>query len=229
MSAVNDWIVREYFEMLGYLVTQPRKYTVPRHKTAGEEVDLVVINPSIKEHKLPESFVWYTDELKTVARAIVAVRGWHTERFYVSTFEQAPHILRFAAPESMRCATKLIGTDSIAKILCLPNLPATGELKQKTIQTLRDKGVDGIISFETILSEIVERVDVNRNYDKSDLLQVIRLLKNYGQIRDRQLDMFAKRSRRAGSAEARVRHAAAKPAAPPSSAADQPEPAKRAE
>lgn len=230
MSAVSDWVVREYFEMLGYLVTQPRKYTVPGpHKTAGEEVDLVVINPTIKEHKLPESFVWYTDELKSVSRAIVAVRGWHTERFYVSTFEQAPDILRFAAPESMRYAMRLIGTESIAKILCLPNLPATGELKQKTIQALRDKGVDGVISFETILSEIVERVDVNRNYEKSDLLQVIRLLKNYGQIRERQLDMFAKRSKRAGSAGTRAPHAPSKPVASTSSDGTPAEPEKKTE
>jgi hypothetical protein len=197
MSAVNDWVVREYFEMLGFLVTQPRKYTVPgRQKTAGEEVDLVVVNPTVKEHKIPENFVCTTQDLKNVGRAVIAIRGWHSERFYVSTFEQAPDILRFAEPDSIRYATKLIGTDSMAKILCLPKLPLSGELKLKTIQILRDKGVDGVISFETILSELVDRVDINRNYEKSDLLQVIRLLKNYDLIRERQLDMFSKRARR---------------------------------
>jgi hypothetical protein len=83
----------------------------------------------------------------------------------------------------------------MAKILCLPKLPLSGELKQRTIQILRDKGVDGVISFETILSELVDRVDTSKNYEKSDLLQIIRLLKNYDLIRERQLDMFSKRAR----------------------------------
>ena len=58
MAAVNEWIAREYFEMLGYLVCQPRKYTVPgRQKKASEEVDLVVLNTSVLEQKLPEALV----------------------------------------------------------------------------------------------------------------------------------------------------------------------------
>jgi hypothetical protein len=198
MSVVNDLIVREYFETLGYLVSQPRKYAAPhgRHKTAIEEVDLVVMNPLVKEHKLPENFVLVTQDLKTVARAIVAVRGWHTERFYVSTLERMPDLLRFVGTESIRYASKVLGDTSMAKILCLPRLPASGELKQKTIQAMRDRGVDGIISFQTILAELVERVDANRSYDKSDVLQVIRLLKNYEFIKDRQLDMFTRQKRR---------------------------------
>jgi hypothetical protein len=224
MSAVNDWVVREYFEMQGFLVTQPRKYTVPgRQKTAGEEVDLVVVNPTVKEHKIPENFVCTTQDLKNVGRAVIAIRGWHSERFYVSTFEQAPDILRFAEPESIRYATKLIGTDSMAKILCLPKLPMSGELKQKTIQILRDKGVDGVISFETILSELVDRVDTNRNYEKSDLLQIIRLLKNYDLIRERQLDMFSKQARRKPvNKKAMKVDEAAKAVVKESSASDQP-------
>ena len=48
MAAVSEWIVREYFEWLGYLVSQPRKHVVPgRQKTAEEEVDLVVLNARV--------------------------------------------------------------------------------------------------------------------------------------------------------------------------------------
>ena len=76
MAAVKEWVVREYFEMQGYLVTQPRKHRAPgRQKTAEEEVDLVVLHPRVSEHKLPESEVWTTRDLKTVARAVVGVRS----------------------------------------------------------------------------------------------------------------------------------------------------------
>lgn len=197
MSAVNEWVVREYFESLGYLVIQPRKYVVPgRQKRADEEVDFVVCNPRISAHRVPGHLVWSTEDLKGVARAVVGVRGWHTDRFYVSTFEHAPDILRFAEADSIRFAAKFLGSGSMAKILCLPRLPASGELKKKTIRVLKNKGIDGVISFRTMLLELVSRVDTNKNYEKSDLLQVIRLLKNYGLLKDSQMDMFEKKKRR---------------------------------
>lgn len=196
MSAVSEWVVREYFESMGYLVCQPRKYTVPgRQKKAEEEVDLVVSNPGIRSHEVPEQIVWSTSELGTVARAVVAVRGWHTERFSVSRFEQAPDILRFLEPASIRYAGKLLGADSMARVLCLPRLPASGELKDRTVRVLRERGVDGVISFRTMLLDLVARVQTNRNYEKSDLLQIIRLLKNYELIQEPQLEFFGRRKR----------------------------------
>lgn len=197
MSAVNELVVREYFEMLGFFVTQPRKYVVPgRQKTADEEVDFLISNPAVTEHRMPDGIIWAAEELAGVSRAVVAIRGWHTERFYVSTFEQTPDILRFLEKDALRFAGQLLGSQDMARILCLPRLPASGELKGQTIELLRKKGVDGIISFRTMLWELVQRVDINRNYEKSDLLQIIRLLKNYDLLGDAQLDLFAKKTRR---------------------------------
>jgi hypothetical protein len=196
VSAVNEWIVREYFESLGFLVGQPRKYVVPgRQKKAEEEVDLIVYNPTVEMHTIPERIVWTTPDFSGVKRAVVGVRGWHTERFYASTFEQTPDILRFVEEDSIRFAAELLGSNAMAKVLCLPRLPASGELKDKTIQMLREKGIDGVVSFRTILAALIARVDINRNYEKSDVLQVIRLLKNYGFIKDSQMELFGKRPR----------------------------------
>ena len=198
MSAVNEWVVSEYFEALGYLVTQPRKYGVPgrRKKRADEEIDLLVMNPAVAENKVPDHIVWTTADLAGVARAVVGVRGWHTDRFYVSTFERSPEIVRFAAPEPTRFAARRFGTDDLVKILCLPKLPESGVLKRKTTEALKAKGIHGVISFETMLAELIARVDTNRNYEKSDLLQIIRLLKNYGLLRGTQLELFEKKRRR---------------------------------
>lgn len=197
MSSVNESVVREYFEQLGYLVSQPRKY-VPggRQKTADEELDLIVFNPQVKDHIVPAHLIWSTSDLKSVSRAVVGVRGWHTERFYVSRFEQTPDILRFVEEAPIKFAEKLLGASPIAKILCIPNLPASGGLKDKTCEVLKLKGLDGVISFRTMLLELASRVDVNVNYEKSDLLQTIRLLKNYDLVKDGQMDMFSKKQRR---------------------------------
>ena len=49
MSAIDEGIVREYFEQNGFLVRQARKYQVSsRRKLAEEEIDLVVCNPAWK-------------------------------------------------------------------------------------------------------------------------------------------------------------------------------------
>ena len=197
MSGINEWIVKEYFEILGYMVIQPRKYVVPgKQKTAEEEVDLLIINPRVSEQRLPEHLVWTTDDLKSVARAVVGVRGGHTGTFYGSTFEQTPDILRFTEPASLHFAERYLGPGPLAKILCLPKLPGSGEIKEKSVKVLKKKGVDGVVAFETILAELVARVDKNRNYEKSDLLQIIRILKNYDFLKDSQMDLFLHKRRR---------------------------------
>ncbi len=191
MSAISEVVVREYFEMLGYFVSQPRKYTVPgRHKNPDEEVDLVVVNPSVQSTVIPSHMVWNTADLAGVPRAIVGVRGWHSERFYVSTFEQTPEILRFVEEKTIRYAGKLLGAPDMAKILCLPRLPLSGDLKGKAIAALRRKGIDGVISFRTMLAELIAGTDAKKNYEKSDLLQVIRILKSYDFIKSSQMELF---------------------------------------
>ena len=197
MSAVNEWVVREYFELLGYFVNQPCKFIVPgRPKTAEEEVDLVICHPRITEHVLPDGIVWTTKDLQTVSRAIVGICGAHSERFYASSPGQVPDVLSFVHEDSIRYASRLLGTDQMARILCLPKLPASGDLRKQTIDVLKSMGVTGIISFETILMELIRRVDAKRNYEKSDLLQVLRLLKNYDFLKSSQMDLFEKKRRK---------------------------------
>lgn len=204
MTAVNETVVREYFEMLGFLVSQPRKYTVPgRQKSAEEEVDLVVYNPQIKDRKTPSSFVWSGVDLKLIDRAVVGIRGWHTERFYASRVEQTPDILRFVEPESIKFAGRIMGGDDMLRVLCLPRLPASGELRAKSITMLKERGVDGILSFETILRELAASVETNRNYEKSDILQVIRLMKCYNLIKDDQMELFSGRRHVVGASKRR--------------------------
>ena len=41
-----------------------------------------------------------------------------------------------------------------------------------------------------MLADLIEQIAVNRNYQKSDLLQVIRILKNYDFFKEPQLELF---------------------------------------
>ncbi|MEI6564739.1 MAG: hypothetical protein WCO42_10590 [bacterium] len=197
MSAVNEQITRDYFEHLGFLVAQPCKY-VPagRTKRIEEELDFLVFHPQALDHKVSSQMVWTSADLKTISRAVVGVRGGHSERFYSGVYEQAPEILRYAERSSRLAAAARLGGEPLAVILCIPELPVSEDIREKTLAGLRERGVDGVISFRTMLLELVSAVRVNRNYEKSDLLQTLRILKAHGLVKNPQLDLFEKRTRK---------------------------------
>jgi len=58
------------------------------------------------------------------------------------------------------------------------------------VDFLRSKGVDGVIEFPAVLSAVIDGVEKNRNYQRSDVLQLIRVLKAHGMLRERQMELF---------------------------------------
>jgi hypothetical protein len=89
-------------------------------------------------------------------------------------------------------AQRLVGADGLVKLLVVPGLPRDARTREKSIELLRAKGVDGVISFRSILRDLIASVHVNRNYQKSDLLQILRLLKNYELLKEPQLELKLK-------------------------------------
>ncbi|NCC94889.1 MAG: hypothetical protein EOM10_16760, partial [Opitutae bacterium] len=192
MASVNEWMVREYLEALGFLVRQPRKYqVVARSKGIHEEVDLLAVNPLAKAGAaFPEDMLWGARELAQVPGVIVAVRGWHSERFTAAMLASSPEIYRFAEPDSVRAAAAEMGLDAPAKVLCMADLPTDPDPRAEALEFLRSQGIDGVILFRPMLLELAERVDVKKTYEKSDLLQILRILKNYDLLRSGQMDLF---------------------------------------
>jgi hypothetical protein len=188
MSAVDESIVREYFESHGFLVCQRRKYVVQaRQKTADEEINLVVLNPRATAGEL--DFELSSAALKHIARGVVAVKGWHTEVFAPGVLAHQPKIFGFVEKRAIAEAQQLTGGDGLTKILVVPGLPRDAKTRQRSIELLKAKGVDGVISFRSILRELIAGVHTNRNYQKSDLLQILRLLKNYDLLKEPQLEL----------------------------------------
>ena len=191
MSAVSEWIAREFFESKGFMVSQPTKYQVAaRIKKAEEEFDLLLYNPRSVQHNPANHLIWTGKDLAGIERAVVGVRGWHTERFSPAVLSTSPEVFRFMEDEAVQEGMRCLGGGPLAKIICLPGLPASPELEEQSIEMLRERGVDGIIFFRTMLLELAQYVDVNKNYDQSDLLQVIRLMKHYDLLKDPQLELW---------------------------------------
>jgi hypothetical protein len=202
MSAIDEGIVREYFEQNGFLVRQVRKYQVQaRRKTGDEEVDLVVYNPAyVRSSRRPEFFL-FANELAYIHRAIVVVKGWHTGRFTPNMLKSSPEIFRFLEENVLKEVTRFFPVDAeepgnapdVTKILVLPSLPTAEPFRSQSVAMLKEHGIDAIISFRSMLLDIIDRVEINKSYGKSDTLQVIRILKNYDLLKDAQLDLLAER------------------------------------
>jgi hypothetical protein len=214
MSAIDEGIVREFFEQNGFFVRQVRKYQVQaRRKMGDEEIDLLVHNPVWRKGGRKPDFFLFSSELQFVHQAVVAVKPWHTDVFTPATLKGSPEIFGFLEQNVLKQAARLFPTEGdgvgsdVTKILVLPALPTAEPFRSQSVEMLKEKGVDAILSFRSMLLDLIEKIDSNRNYGKSDTLQVIRLLKNYDLLKDAQLDLLSDRMQSA-------RRARAVPAAP---------------
>jgi len=201
MSAIDEGIVREYFEQNGFLVRQVRKYQVQaRKKTGDEEIDLLVYNPAFRRGANKPDFFLFSNELPNVHRAMVSVKGWHTDVFSPAMMKNSPEIFRFLEENVLKQATRFFPADAddadssgeagaLTKILVLPSLPTAEPFRSQSVQVLKERGVDAIISFRSMLLDLIDKIEINRNYRKSDTLQVMRILKNYDLLKDAQLDL----------------------------------------
>jgi len=209
MSAIDEGIVREYFEQNGFFVRQVRKYQVQARRKIGDEaIDLLVYNPAFQRGARKPDFFLFSNELSYVHRAMVAVKGWHTDVF-------SPEIFRFLEENVLKQASLLFppdaedatgsteGNGAFTKILVLPSLPTAEPFRSQSVQMLKERGVDAIISFRSMLLDLIDKIEINRNYRKSDTLQVIRILKNYDLFKEAQLDLPTQPAapRRSGRAE----------------------------
>jgi hypothetical protein len=196
MAAVSETIVREYFELHGFFVRQQRKYIAPTRRE-DEEIDFFVLNPHQAASDKPLPFVLSSNEVPVIARAVVVVKGWHTESFSSAVLANAPEIFRFVDPPVFQRAAKTFGGGGPpTKILVVPALPQSSEARDQSIALLKSKGVDAVIPFHTMLADLIDQIEVNRNYQKSDLLQIIRILKNYDFFKEPQLELFKTRRRK---------------------------------
>ncbi|MBM3825884.1 MAG: hypothetical protein FJ410_04095 [Verrucomicrobia bacterium] len=196
MAGFDDSLVREYFEMIGFFVRQSRKYAVQsRRKRADEEGDLLVINPAPRRGgELP--FQLFGSDLPGLSAAVVAVKGWHTTKAVTPTMIRKGDLLEFVRKEAVEAAkdafADLTAEDgrALSKVLVLPGIPAQEPQRSESVTLLKESGVDHVLTFRTILENLVQAVEANQSYAKSDTLQLLRLLRVYEMVKVAQLELF---------------------------------------
>jgi hypothetical protein len=197
MAAVSETIVREYFELNGFLVRQFRKYVAPAVREE-DDIDFLVINPNPRPHANELPFLLNSEHLKSIERGVVILKAWHTDVFSPALLTNTPDFFRFLENKTFGQASSMLGTPRTPlKILVVPSLPQATDARNQSIGILRGKGLDAAISFPTMLGFLVNQVEPNRNYQKSDVLQLIRILKNYEFLKGPELDLFRPKRKRA--------------------------------
>jgi hypothetical protein len=161
----------------------------------------VVFNPAWQRGARKPDFFLFSNELPFVHKAIVAVKGWHTGVFTPAMLKSSPEIFRFLEENVLkevarfsRPTTPDDAGGALTKILVLPSLPTAEPFRSQSVELLKAHGIDAIISFRAMLLDILDKIEINQNYSKSDTLQVMRILKNYDLLKDAQLDMFPERA-----------------------------------
>ena len=111
--------------------------------------------------------------------------------------KSSPDIFNFLEETVLRQASQLFspgeaatGDPDVTKVLVLPALPTTEPFRSQSVELLKARGIDAIISFRAMLIDLIDKVEINRSYGKSDTLQMIRILKNYDLLKDTQLDFL---------------------------------------
>jgi hypothetical protein len=193
---VSETIVREYFELHDFLIRQHRKYISQRRRQDEDDIDFFVVNPQPQTRESALPFILNSEDLEFVHRAVVVVKGWHTETFSSARLAASPEIFRFVEPKVFQQAARAFGKNGTPlKILVVPALPQESKAREESIALLRSKGIDAVLPFRTMLTDLVNATETNRNYQKSDLLQIIRILKNYDFFKEPQLELFKTRRR----------------------------------
>ena len=200
MSGFDENIVREYFELNGFFVRQLRKYQVQsRKKRFDEEIDMLIYNPKADKNIKPSGFQLFSNDIVHIQRAIVVVKAWHSSRFTPAILRSGTKVFDFLKKDVLSKVDdyfdlndmELGNSDAVfKKILIIPSLPSGEPHRSESITLLKEQGIDGIISFATILESLIKNIEINHSYQKSDLLQLIRILKIYDMIKEPQMTFF---------------------------------------
>ena len=184
---------------------QLRKYRVQsRKKRADEEIDLVVYKPNTPLVGEETGFQLFSADMLKIRRAIVVVKAWHSSRFTPAMLKSSSRIFDFLKKDVLKRAEQYFTFDegniddevlsehaSFKKILVVPGLPTSDPQRSESIALLKAGGVDGIITFSTILENMLRNIEVNHSYQKSELLQLMRILKIYNMVKEPQMNLFS--------------------------------------
>ncbi|MFN4226772.1 MAG: hypothetical protein ACK4F0_01340 [Candidatus Ratteibacteria bacterium] len=148
----------------------------------------LIVKNSEKLHKEVNDFVIEKEKIIFIDKCIVKVISWHTLKLTPSVIKKFSSEI-FEITEKFCKENVIFDKEKYKKILVIPGLPATESLKNESIKMLKEKGIDHVIFFHTIISDLINKIDERKLY-QSHTLEIIRILKFYKFLSDKSSETF---------------------------------------
>ena len=204
MSGFDENIVREYFELNGFFVRQVPKYSIQSRKNSFNEVVALLINkPDVIKEQTITNFQLFSADMESIQKAVVVVRSWYLSEFSPELLKSSSKLFNFLKKNVFNQSEEYFSKESFendkiwesisnsySNIIVLPGLPSNDPHRSESIEILKANGIDGIITYSTVLESLLRQVQANIIYQKSDLLQLMRILKIYNMVKDPQMTLF---------------------------------------
>ena len=204
MSGFDENIVREYFELNGFFVRQVPKYSLQSRKKSFNEVVALLINkPDVIKEQTITNFQLFSADMESIQKAVVVVRSWYLSEFSPELLKSSSKLFNFLKKNVFNQSEEYFSKESFendkiwesisnsySNIIVLPGLPSNDPHRSESIEILKANGIDGIITYSTVLESLLRQVQANIIYQKSDLLQLMRILKIYNMVKDPQMTLF---------------------------------------
>ena len=173
VSRASIVLVREYFYAHQFLVRE-----------VASDV-LLVTNPLPAQAGGRCPFVVDDADVGTLPGAVVRPVPWHTVRFSPAVLKRSPEIFLPFVSRQHGDIERLCGGEAFERVLVIPALPASERLRQESIEFLQGQGVTHVLSFGTVISGVIDRINPRQVYT-SDVAEILRILKWYRFVRERQ-------------------------------------------
>lgn len=175
MSGVNESLIREFFEARGFLVRQQRKFVARVCRRTTRSISSSS-TPAATETRArcPRSSPPPTPRASPPPRWRSAAGTPRSSASPCSpTNPRSP-----ASPTPSRSPrARVLGLEPpISRVLVVPSLPESKSDRDQAVALLQAKGVDALLPFRAVLADLIQQTEVNRNYAKSDIRQILRIL-----------------------------------------------------
>jgi hypothetical protein len=166
MSQASIELVREFFIINDFFVLK-------------KEDLLLVKNSGAADEQKPGGFILSAGEIgSTIGNAVVKPISWHTMKFTPAVLKKFPEVFDFLGEKNTEEYKRFFKEESFLKVLVIPSLPASENLREESIRVMKEKGVNNLIIFSSIIAGLVEKIDARHVY-LSSINEVLRVLKFY--------------------------------------------------
>lgn len=165
MSQASIEIVKEFFIAGRFFVLQ------------CDDI-LLIKNSSRQEEFKFEKFVVSPQDVLHINNACVKIISWHTMKFTPSVLRQNPEIFDFTKNSCRQVIKGVFLGEAFLKMLVIPALPVSKNLRAESIRIMQEKGVNSIITFPSLIADLVNKIEARHVY-LSSVKEVLRILKFY--------------------------------------------------